>query len=87
MTNQRKMVENGDNKQRIEYAKICKTVQKKAGEDIRKYNQDIIRETIVTSKSLRKVHTDQKEITSWKVEAALRDMKNVTATGYDHINI
>jgi len=74
----------------ILYAKICKIVQKKAGEDIRKYNQDIIPRNdrdLTKSKSLRKVHTDQKEITSWKVEAALRDTKNGTATGYDRINI
>ena len=30
---------------------------------------------------------DTKEITSWKVEAALRDMKNGTATGCEYINI
>ncbi|MBA1447089.1 MAG: hypothetical protein FE835_19845 [Gammaproteobacteria bacterium] len=107
-------------------------------EDIRKYNQEIIRETIITSKSLRKVrrtqtlgqdrlitlldkqgreihdqdkiierieefytelydseqstiiHTDPKEvpdITPCEVEAALRDMKNGTASGNDHIHI
>ena len=36
------------------------------------------------------VHTDQNDvsdITSWEVEAALRDLKNVTATGNVHINI
>ena len=36
------------------------------------------------------IHTDPKEvpeITSWEVEAALRYMKNGTATGNDHINI
>ena len=36
------------------------------------------------------IHTDPKEvpeITSWEVEATLRDMKNVTATGNDNINI
>ena len=35
------------------------------------------------------IHTDPKEvpeITSWEVEAALRDMKNGTATDSDHIN-
>ena len=119
------MVENGDHKQRIEYAEICKNITKKASEDIRKYNQEIIRETIMASKSLRKVrrtqtlgkdrlitlidkqgreihhqdkimerieefytelydseqstviHTDPEEvpeITSWEVEAALRDL-------------
>ena len=34
------------------------------------------------------IHTDRKEvpeITYWDVEAALRDMKNGTATGNDHI--
>ena len=36
------------------------------------------------------IHTDPNEvpdITSWEVEAALRDMKNGTATGNDHINM
>ena len=36
------------------------------------------------------IHTDPKvvpEVASWKVEAALRDMKNGTETGNDHINI
>ena len=129
------MAENGDNKQRIEYAEICsKTIKTKA----RIYNQEIIRETIMASKSLKKVRRTQKlgqdrlitlldmhgreihdqdkiieriedfyteiydneqstiihtdpndvpEITSREVEAALRDMKNGTATGNDHINI
>ena len=31
--------------------------------------------------------TEVQEITSWEVEAALRDMKNGTATGNDHISI
>ena len=36
--------------------------------------------------TVNRVHTDQNpvvEITSWEVEAALRDMKNGTATGND----
>ena len=44
MTKRRVMAGNGDNKQRIEYAEICKTIKKKAREDIRKYNQEIIRQ-------------------------------------------
>ena len=39
---------------------------------------------------LPSIHTDPTEIpdiTSWEVEAALRDMKNGTATGNDNINI
>ena len=131
------MAGKGNNKQRIDYAEICKTIKKKAREDIRKYNHNILRETVMASKSLKKgrrtqklgqdrlitllekqgreirdldknieqeefytelynseqntiIHTDPKEvpeITSWEVEAALRDMKNGTATGNDHINI
>ena len=34
-----KMAENGDTKQRLEYAEIYKTIKKKATEDIRKYSQ------------------------------------------------
>jgi len=52
MTNRREMVGNSDDKHRIEYAEICKTIKKKARVDIRKYNQEIIRETIIASKSL-----------------------------------
>ena len=32
-------------------------------------------------------HTDPKKVPSWEVEAALRDMKNGTATSNDLINI
>ena len=39
----------------IEYVEICKTIKKKAKEDIRKHNLDEIRETIEASKSLKKV--------------------------------
>ena len=55
------MDKNGDDKQReIKTAKrnnaeICKPIKKKARADINKYNQESIRETIVTSKSLKKV--------------------------------
>ena len=135
MMKRREMAANGDNKQRIEYVEISKTIKKKAREDIWKYNHDLIRETIMASKSLKKVRrtqrlgqdrlitlpekqgreihdqdkimeridtfytelyyneqsiiilADPKEITSWKVEAALRDMKNGTATGCEYINI
>ena len=60
MTKRREMAENGDNKQRIEYTTICKTITKKTREDIRKYNQEIIRETIMASMSLKKVRRTQK---------------------------
>ena len=43
-----------------ECAEICKTIKKKAREDIRKYNHEIIRETIMASKSLRKVGRTQR---------------------------
>ena len=48
MTKWREMAENGDNKQRIEYAEICKTIKKKAREDIRKYNQEILTSDILS---------------------------------------
>ena len=132
MTIRREMVENCADKQRIEYVEIYKIIITKARENISKYNQEIVRETVMASKSLRKVrrtqmlgqdrliafldnqgreihdqdkiierikefytelydseqsniiHTDPNEvpyITPWEVEAALRDMKNGTATG------
>ena len=37
-----------------------KAIIKKAREDIRKYNKEILRETIMTSKSLKKVKRTQK---------------------------
>ena len=111
------------------YAEICKTIKKKTREDIRKYNQEITREMITASKSLKKVRRAQKlgqerlitltdkqgreihdqdkiiermeelyselyeskqrtiihtvpkevpELTSWELEATLRDRKNGT---------
>ena len=39
------MVEHGHHNQRIEHAEICKTITEKPREDIREYNQVIIRET------------------------------------------
>ena len=60
MKKRREMAGKGDNKQRIEYAEICKTTKKKAREDIRKYNQEIIRETIMAPISLKKVRRTHK---------------------------
>jgi hypothetical protein len=60
MTKQREIVGDGDDKQRIEYAEICKIIKKNAREDTRKYNQEIIREMIMASKSLRIVRRTQK---------------------------
>ena len=53
----RYMLENNTPKEHIEYVEICKTVKKKVREDIRKHNLDEIRETIETSKSLKKVRS------------------------------
>ena len=39
----------------IEYVEICKTIKKKAREDIQTHNLDDIRETIEATKSLKKV--------------------------------
>ena len=49
------MIENTIPREHIEYVEICKTITKKAGEDIRKHNLDEIREAIEASKSLKKV--------------------------------
>ena len=43
MKNRREMLGNTDDKHGIECVEICKTIKKKAREDIRKYNQDIKR--------------------------------------------
>ena len=56
----RDMVGNTDVKDRIECAQICNIIKKKAREDNRKFNQEIKREMIMTSKSLRKVRRTQK---------------------------
>ena len=40
------MIENNTPRDHIEYVEICKTIKKKAREDIRKHNLDEIRETI-----------------------------------------
>ena len=49
------MIENKTPRDNIEYVEICKTIQKKAKEDIRTHNLDEIRETIEASKRLKKV--------------------------------
>ena len=55
MKKRREMIENNTPREHIKYVEICKTIQKKAREDIRKHNLDEIRETIKESKSLKKV--------------------------------
>ena len=52
MKKRREMIENKTTRDHME---ICKTIKKKAKEDIRKHNLDEIRETIEASKSLKKV--------------------------------
>ena len=54
MIKRREMVKNTA-RECIEYTEICKTLKKKAKEEIRKHNQYTIRKTIETSKSLNKV--------------------------------
>ena len=60
MTKRREMVENGDDKQRAEYAEIRNIIKKKARNDTRKYYKEIVRETIMGSKSLKKFRRTQK---------------------------
>ena len=55
MKKRRYMIENNTPRDRIEYVEICKTINKKVREDIRKHNLDEIRDTIEASKSLKKV--------------------------------
>ena len=55
MKKRREMIENKTPRDHIEYVEICKTIKKKAKEDIRKHNLDEIQETIEASKSLKKV--------------------------------
>ena len=49
------MIENKTHRDHVEYVDICKTIKKKAREDIRKNNLDERRETIEAYKSLKKV--------------------------------
>ena len=55
MKKRTEMIENNTPRDHIEYVEICKTIKKKAREDIRKHNLDEIRETIEASKSLKRV--------------------------------
>ena len=55
MKKRREMIEDNTPSDHIEYAEICKTIKKKAKEDIQKHNLDEIRETIEASKSLKMV--------------------------------
>lgn len=49
----------GNTRMRIEYVEICKTIKKKAREDIRKHNLETIKRTIETKKSLKKTRRTQ----------------------------
>ena len=53
MKKRREMIENKTPRDHIEYVEICKTIKKKAKEDIRKHNLDEIRETIEASNYIR----------------------------------
>ena len=55
MKKRRDMTENKTPRDHTEYVEICKTIKKKAREDIRKHNLDEIRETIEAYKSLKRV--------------------------------
>ena len=57
MKKRREMIENNTPRDHIEYVEICKTIKKKAREDIRKHNLDehLIRETIEACKGLKNV--------------------------------
>ena len=57
MKKRREMIENKIPRDHMEYVEICKTIKKKAREDIRKQNFDEIRETIEATKILKKVRT------------------------------
>ncbi len=48
------MTENKTHRDHIEYMEICKTIKKKAREDIRKLNLDEMPESIIATKSLKK---------------------------------
>ena len=54
MKKRREMIENKTPRDHIEYVEICKTIKKKAREDIQEHNLDEIRETIEASKSLKR---------------------------------
>ena len=55
MKKRREVIENTTPRDHIEYVEMCKTIKKKAKEDIRKHNLDEIRETIEATKSLKTV--------------------------------
>ena len=55
MKKRREIMENNTPRDHIEYVDIYKTVKKKVREDIRKHNLDEIRETIETSKNLKRL--------------------------------
>ena len=55
MKKHRELRENKIPRDHIQYVEICKSIKKKAREDIRKHTLDEIRETIEASKSLKKI--------------------------------
>ena len=59
MKKRREMKENKTHRDHIEYVEICKTIKKKAKEDIRKHNLDEIRETIDSIHGQRNPHRER----------------------------
>ena len=55
MKKRREIIQNKTPRDHIEYVEICKTIQKKAREDIRKHNLDEIRKKIEANKTFKKV--------------------------------
>ena len=55
MKKRREMIENKTHRDHIEYVEICKTIKKKAREDIWNHNLDEIRKTIEATEDLKKV--------------------------------
>ena len=55
MKKRRESIDNKTPRDHTEYVEICRTITKKAREDIRKHNLDEIRKTISTTKTLKKV--------------------------------
>ena len=55
MKKRREIIENKTPRDHTEYVEICKTIQKKTREDIRRHNLDEIRETIEATEILKKV--------------------------------
>lgn len=79
----RNMVNNGQAKDNIEYAELCKTIRKSVREDIRDYNTKAVEEAVEQNKGIKKVMNRQEG--NKKLIPAMKEADGTITTDRDRI--